>query len=480
MVLAERNLKVAEEVEEWPRAIRRASINSFGYGGANAHVILEAPESYLDQDYHSSGSLQSDDVDEQTLLVLPVSAASPKSLQTLVGQISIAVAQSHDMESLQSLAHTLAVGRDHLHHKTFLLAKLDKGREGPINTAADQKRAASPLPFGFVFTGQGAQYAGMAKELLFTSQNFRDTIRRLDSVLRSLPATHAPNWTLEQTLLDGANSLINKVTHSQPICTAVQIGLVNLLRSWGIQATFVVGHSSGEIAAAYTAGHLTFKQAILVAYFRGFAVSKLRIKGAMMAAGLNSETAKHLIKDKGLVPEVRVACINSPESVTLSGSVKGIEVLKQHMESENKFVRALETEGRAYHSYMMEEVGEMYEELLAPFFGDSHDLAEVDDDSFAPTRQAKLYSSVGHDSQGLGFVDGQTYMPAYWRKNLEQPVQFSAAVANLVAAADKKVHLIEIGPHAALKGPIKQIRSALKLSEESLQSETLIKLYQDG
>ncbi|CAJ2513179.1 Uu.00g012980.m01.CDS01 [Anthostomella pinea] len=447
--LAEHNLKVAQEVEEWPRAVRRASINSFGYGGPNAHVILESPESYLGHNYLSKGGFAADDPSErdgQTLMVLPVSAASPKSLEMLVAQVAQAVAQSHDTESPQSLAHTLVNGRDHLQHRSFILTKLEEGLGRLMDATAVPRQAVSPPPFAFVFTGQGAQYAGMAKELLSTSQNFRHTIRRLDCILQGLPPVHVPKWTLEQTLLNGSNSRINEVTRSQPLCTAVQIGLVNLLRSWGVQSTSVLGHSSGEIAAAYTAGHLTSKQAILVAYFRGLAVGKLRSKGAMVAAGLAPDEANLLIKSKGLESQVR---------------------------GENEFARSLGTGGRAYHSYMMEEVGKLYEGLLAPYFG-SED-SDDEGDACVPAMQARMYYSVGHDPQHLGVIDSQTYMPAYWRKNLEQPVQFSAAVGNLVAG-DKDVHLIEICPHATLKGPIKQIRTGLGMSEVSLPySATLVR-----
>ncbi|OTB12751.1 hypothetical protein K445DRAFT_65805 [Daldinia sp. EC12] len=481
LILAERNLKVATEVEKWPRELRRASINSFGYGGANAHVILESVESYLGQDYlekYSNSRGNPDARDKQKLIVLPVSGSSSSSLDTIIQQISQTITQLHDEEAILNLAHTLTKGRDHLRHRSFLLAKHDKLSGKFVNLTADEaslKRIINPLPLGFVFTGQGAQYAGMAKELLFENQHFRDTIRRLDGVLQALPSPYTPGWTLEQTLLDTANSRINEVTRSQPICTAVQVGLVDLLRTWGIYSTSVVGHSSGEIAAAYAAGLLTFSQAILVAYFRGYAVGTLRSKGAMMAVGLSPEAAKLLIESKGLETQVRVACVNSPESVTLSGSPEGIDALGKDLQSENKFARKLETGGRAYHSHMMEEIGELYEGLLKPYFGGKTG-SDTSTGTQPSTHEVKMYSSVGHDPNNLGGINSQTNMPAYWRQNLEQPVQFSTALANLAAEEGNAVHLVEIGPHAALKGPIKQIRTTLKLDEKSLPySSTLIR-----
>ncbi|KAI1470380.1 polyketide synthase [Daldinia caldariorum] len=480
LILAERNLKVAREVAEWPRALRRASINSFGYGGANAHVILEAAESYLGQDYLEKYSYSRSDMDvrdSQRLTVLPVSGASSSSLDAVIQQISQTITQLRDEGAILDLAHTLTKGRDHLRHRSFLLVKQEKSGGKFVNLTADEaslKGEFNPLPLGFVFTGQGAQYAGMAKELLFENQHFRDTIRRLDGVLQALPSPYAPDWTLEQTLLDAANSRINEVTRSQPICTAVQIGLVDLLRTWGIQSKSVVGHSSGEIAAAYAAGLLTFSQAILVAYFRGYAVGTLRSRGAMMAVGLSPDEAKLLIKNKSLEAKVRVACVNSPGSVTLSGSPGGIDALSHDLQTENKFARKLETGGRAYHSHMMEEIGGLYEKLLTPYFGSR--VSDSNTSTEPSEYEVKMYSSVGHDPNSLDGIDSQTNMPAYWRQNLEQPVQFSAALSNLVAGAGNTIHLVEIGPHAALKGPIKQIRTSLKLNEKSLPySPTLVR-----
>lgn len=517
VVLEERNLKIATKVEKWPRALRRGSINSFGYGGANGHVVLESIESYLGNDHplspsngivtngartngthkngvhtngghtnghangihtngvHSNGVSSSGD--DQNLLVLPVSAASANSLQTLIQQILPILSQCGDLETLQNLAHTLSKGRDHLRYRSFLLASYDEA-SGKTTATADEvapKGTANPLPFAFVFTGQGAQYAGMAKELLSQSQHFRETIRGLDKVLQALPAPYAPSWTLEQTLLDGPDiSRINEVTRSQPTCTAVQVGLVELLRSWGIQPASVVGHSSGEIAAAYAADLLSSSEAILVAYFRGYAVGELHTQGNMAAAGISPESAKSLIESNGLQTQVRVACTNAPESVTLSGSSGAIETLISELQSQNKFVRKLETGGRAYHSHMMEEIGQLYEDLLKPVLH-PREKAKGGVDKSHSESAVKMYSSVGHSPDSLVIMDSRRMSASYWRQNLEQPVQFSAALASLAGDA-KKIHLIEVGPHSALKGPSQQIRKAIGLDEKSLPySPTLVR-----
>ncbi|KAK7906576.1 hypothetical protein PG985_016313 [Apiospora marii] len=517
LILKEANVKIATQVEDWPRDLRRGSINSFGYGGANAHVIVESLESYLGQHVvpspyngirsngahsnghhkaitnghtngHSNGRTNGhvnghtnghshSEKEETSVFALPVSAASAYSLKPLVQQVTEAVSNCQDLATMQSIAHTLTNHRDHLRYRTFALASLDKSSAKArllAEPAVLSSAAADPLPFGFVFTGQGAQYPGMAKELLAQDPKFRATIRGLDETLQALPSPYAPSWTLEQTLLDDANvSRINEVTHSQPICTAVQIGLVDILRGWGVRPASVVGHSSGEIGAAYAAGLLTATQAILVAYFRGFAVGELRSKGCMMAAGLGPAAAQALIQEKGLQTQVRVACVNAPESVTLSGSAAAIDALEAELQRQSKFARKLVTGGRAYHSHMMEEIGRLYEDLLRPVF---HNKSKAElAASAAAESGVKMYSSVGHSPEGLKVMTPHSVGPAYWRQNLEQPVQFSAALTKL-AQDGKKTHLIEIGPHAALKGPIEQIRKAIGMDAKNLvYSSTLVR-----
>ncbi|RYO96329.1 hypothetical protein DL764_007495 [Monosporascus ibericus] len=448
------NLKVATEVEEWPRSLRRASINSFGYGGANAHCILESIDSYLGRD---QGMEPPEHEHEPRLSVIPVSAKTKQSLQERVRQMSD-LAGKCTKTKLRNLVHTLSQRRSDLTCKAFLLVS-----EGSVDsgdwTAIDVPTASKPLPFAFVFTGQGAQYAGMAKELLLESAVFRDCIRKLDSILRGLPSDQAPSWSLEQTIIDPPmTSQINDVTRSQPICTAVQVALIDVLRSWGINADAVVGHSSGEIAAAYAADQLSASQAILVAYFRGFAVGKIQSQGGMMAAGISATTAKELLLDLGLRDEVVVACVNAPSSVTLSGTNDGITKVMEELQSQGKFARKLVTGGRAYHSPMMAEIGQLYEDLVAPVL-DQEVLLRTD------LSHVKMYSSVGQDAEKLAIFEhsppnGPQTNARYWRENLENPVQFDAALTKLTASG--KFHVVEIGPHSALKGPIEQIRKANK------------------
>ncbi|KAI1377698.1 polyketide synthase-like protein [Hypoxylon crocopeplum] len=464
-----RNMKVNNDNEKWPRALQRASINSFGYGGANAHVILESVDSYLDKSPQAADRdlIDGDEVLRDQFITFPISAASIKSLDARLQQVSLLVQQS-DTKGLRSLVLALGKQQSGLRLRDFILASTSpKPTLLPTAEGAQKTvQGAQPLPFAFVFTGQGAQYAGMAKELLVQNAAFLARIRELDQVLQSLPSKHIPSWTLEQTILDPpAESKVNDVTRSQPLCTAVQIALVDLLRSWGITPSALIGHSSGEIGASYSAGLINASQAILAAYFRGFVVGQLKSRGAMMAAGVGAGAANTLIQDKCL-KEVIVACVNAPESVTLSGSESDIQTLQTELQNQKKFARKLETGGRAYHSHMMVDVGDLYEQLLTPYFNNK---TTVDGPKVI------MHSTVGSTPNDLGIVDSSTDIPAYFRRNLEQPVQFSSVLARLMTGSGK-VHLIEIGPHSALKGPIQQIRSSVKLDEDSIPyTSTLVR-----
>ncbi|KAJ3577851.1 hypothetical protein NPX13_g2715 [Xylaria arbuscula] len=481
--LESRNMKVLNVSEPWPRSLQRASINSFGYGGANGHVILESVESYLNdapQQVMTTPNGQRVNGDAPLLnghglnrtFVLPFSASSAQSLEARRQQVSDLIQRPEvaEIKGLESLA--IALGkRGDLRLRGYAMAT-DKPKPSLIE-AADGDQAppgAQPLPFAFVFTGQGAQYAGMAKELLHHNPGFLASIRELDGFLQALPPTYAPEWTLEQAILDApATSKVNEVTRSQPLCTAIQIALVQLLRRWGVNPTAVIGHSSGEIAAAYAAGLLTEAQAILAAYFRGFVVGQMKGQGAMLAAGISAASANSLIQDLAL-DQVRVACVNSPESVTLSGSAQNIQALKAELDNQGKFARGLLTGNRAYHSHMIAEVGNLYEKLVAPYFSGSKCRNGESGNT------CKMYSTVGNSPENLHveILDGNTNMPSYFRQNLEQPVQFSSVLEKMISS--EKLHLIEIGPHSALKGPAQQIRTAAKRDKASTPySPTLVR-----
>ncbi|KAJ8131779.1 hypothetical protein O1611_g1844 [Lasiodiplodia mahajangana] len=450
LALESANMQVVTEQEKWPRFLRRASINSFGYGGANAHVILESVESYRGADLEPRSATPEDDTHPS---VLPVTAKSKQSLEKRLAQIS-SLAETADLAHLRALAFTLGSRRSQLTEKAILLAvpmgsTKSKTEVHRLSVPRSDKRGAT-LPLAFVFTGQGSQYPGMARELLLQDRVFSTTISELDRALQSLPAEHCPSCTLRETILDsGDTSQISEATRSQAVCTAIQIGIVKILGGWGIHPSAVMGHSSGEIAAAYNAGILNQSESILIAYLRGLAVAKLVEQGAMLAAGVGSDVAENMIQLNGLRGVVNVACNNSPQSVTLSGSVEGLSILLSRLQEQKLFAKMLDTGGKAYHSPMMKEIGPYYEALMAQYLG-----TVQTGERHNPKMVAEMHCSAGQLDGSPGRPINDSNKAKYWRHNLESSVQFYPTLKNLVSIG--KFHLIEIGPHHGLKGPIQQ------------------------
>ncbi|KAI0396107.1 polyketide synthase [Xylariaceae sp. FL0594] len=473
--LETRNMRVVTSLQDWPRKLRRASVNAFGFGGANAHVILEAPRSYLNT---LPQTPQLSYPVESATFVLPVSAHSKQSLEARVQQISELVSRCDD-RTFSRVAFTLTARRSHLRRRDYVLVKrMAESEYSVVGCQALEPpdvTQASTLPFAFIFTGQGAQYAEMAKDLLSSSKTFARTISELDSVLHSL-SQHAPDWTLAQTIMDPPEiSQVDSVIRAQPLCTAVQIGLVRVLADWDITPVCVVGHSSGEIAAAYAAGLLTASQATIVAYYRGYAVTQLSSPGLMIAAGLGPDDAQLLIREKNLNGHVHIGCVNASNSVTLTGSHDEVVALEEAILSQRKFVRRLDTGGRAYHSHMMKEVGALYEKLLVGELGAADHFALP---TPASPDAVKMFSSVADVGGLVTPFRGCAEMAAYWRKNLENPVHFNSAVGELVGVG--KHQLIEIGPSHALKGPIQRIREDCRLSKRDLPYNWTLKKGQSA
>jgi acyl transferase domain-containing protein/NADPH:quinone reductase-like Zn-dependent oxidoreductase len=309
------------------------------------------------------------------------------------------------------------------------------------------KQETQDLSIGWVFTGQGAQWWAMGRELYDQYPIYTAAIDRADAHLRRIGA----DFSLKSELAkDETDTLVNAAYISQPSCTAVQLALVNLLQSWGLQPSAVVGHSSGEIGAAYAAGIIGFEDAMTIAYHRGRLIPVLKKKhptldGCMMAVGAGEKQIKPLVdRTDPALGQARVACINSPSSVTISGDSKAVDELAFIIQDTypDMFVRKLQVD-TAYHSHHMNLVAKEYTESLRDL-----DLPK--------TSGTRFYSSL------LGrLTTGYELDTSYWVQNLTCPVRFDEAIQSMCLPVDDSKTgvglLVEVGPHAALQGPIKQI-----------------------
>jgi len=457
------NIEIPTEIRPWPKDLaRRASVNSFGYGGTNAHVILEASPSTPQDDTKPSvnGTTQAIRLSAPRLFVF--SGRTAASVARVQEQYLAHVSRSKHLpdsnRTLDGLAYTLASRRSHLNYKLFHIASSLTELEGSLlNNPRIPVKALRGARVGLIFTGQGAQWPGMGLELM-QYPIFRASIQRAESYLL---AKCSCSWSLIAELSKPKEvSKIGRPEIAQPLCTVVQVAMVDLVRSWGVSPVAVAGHSSGEIAAAYCVGAIDDEEAWQIAFHRGRVCQQLvtrepRTKGAMIAVGLGTAALTPYLDSLITPGHAGAACLNSPSSVTVSGDSERISELLVRLQADGVFARKLPVEV-AYHSPHMLTVAGLY----------------LDSISHIRTRTGRSIGATQMISSVTGkATDLAELTPEYWVRNLVSPVLFSAAVQNMLRTIDGSLGssdaavdvLLEIGPHSTLEGPIRQI-----LVEESL------------
>ncbi|OQE41240.1 hypothetical protein PENCOP_c005G01989 [Penicillium coprophilum] len=450
-----KGLQVPTKLTPWPAlqegVPRRVSVNSFGFGGTNSHAILESYEAPTIAG--SSG---------QTLTPFVFSAASEASLLGQLQFFAEHLKTHHDSIDISDLAWTLHSRRSQLSTKAAFSAvtveqlaskiviKLAEVTQNPTTTVGLRSTIkTSPRLLG-VFTGQGAQWPAMGAHLIRSSEFVQKRIQELEDSLNTLPEGDRPTWSLKEEMLAGADtSRLAEAALSQPLCTAIQVALIDLLRAAGINFSAVVGHSSGEIAAAYAADFISGHDAIRLAYYRGFFAhlagnEATGQKGAMLAVGTSWEDAQDFINLSTFKGRLTIAAHNSPASVTLSGDADAVVHAKKVFDEDRKFARALKVD-TAYHSHHMLPCGEAYVKALRACG------IRINRER---SKACSWFSSVTASAEPMEPIDD--LLDVYWRDNMTNAVLFADAVKN-AAASDELINLvIEVGPHPALKGPAMQ------------------------
>nr|ALQ32968.1 putative polyketide synthase [Fusarium sp. NRRL 25184] len=444
------NLQVPTETQPWPVLpnswTRRASVNSFGFGGTNAHAILEA----WDSKRHDSGSHSES---EGGLFVL--SANSAQSLASKASQLCDYLERNPETD-LSRLSFTLFHRANFSFRAAFtatsvqqLTEKLKSAVLNKIPRTVSVPENMPPRILG-VFTGQGAQWATMGAKLYESSHLFRNAFSRMQESLDNLAVKDGrPSWSLiEELRAPPSTSRIGEAAVSQPICTAVQVALVDMLRAAGVQFSGVVGHSSGEIAAAYTAGYLNAHDAIRIAYFRGLHSKRAQgpdgCRGKMMAVGMSiDQAAGFCAESRGTI---KIAASNSARSCTLAGDASAIDSAKEKLDAAGTFARVLQVD-TAYHSHHMQPVAQPYLDSLQKC---SIKINKK------PGNNVVWYSSVwGSNGRSRSFSgkDAESLKGQYWVDNMTNTVLFSQAVQRAVNEDHVFDFALEVGPHPALKGP---------------------------
>ncbi|MFP4411179.1 SDR family NAD(P)-dependent oxidoreductase [Coleofasciculus sp.] len=446
----ELQLRVPQTLEPWPEngnGRRLAGVNSFGFGGTNAHVVLEAIDTYLGTSLPqpSDAQTQENASTQARSLLLPLSARCAEALPAVarVTRDFLTTPDSSSHVSLQDICYTASLRRGHHDHRLTLVAdskqKLAEHLEAFLAGETRLGMSSARLVPGqspqlaFVFSGMGPQWWAMGRQLLEQEPIFQQTVQRCDSLLR-----HYTPWSLcKELTAPEEQSRINETQIAQPAIFAVQVGLAALWRSWGITPDAIVGHSVGEVAAAHVAGVLTLEDAIRIIFQRSRIQAKAAGQGKMLAVGLSSQEAEHLLA--GYTEKVSIAAINSPNALTLAGDSAALENIAQSLEQKQVFCRFLKVEV-PYHSPLMEP---LKPELVESLQGINPQPPTI-----------PLFSTV------LGqAVAGSELDAGYWAQNMRNPVLFAPAINELIQA-DYNLFL-EISAHPVLASSISECLTQL-------------------
>ncbi|KAE9962826.1 hypothetical protein BLS_009972 [Venturia inaequalis] len=445
------NLHFPVEPSPWPLdGCRQISINSFGFGGTNAHAVIQSFRSppRLVQD--------NDDVSAYTghpAKIIVVSAADESGVDRQCVELKTWSEQLTKRSTappvLGDVAHTLSCHRTNFAWRSFLLTSDVSGLQDSGLLWSTPTRARAPPPkIGFVFTGQGAQWPAMGNGLKLFPE-YQKSIEDASQFMLSLGST----WCLTEELeKSSSESQIDSPFLAQCSTTVIQMAIVDLLKSWHVLPSRVMGHSSGEIAAAYACGRLSKQDAWKVAYYRGYVSQHCcSMHGAMLAVAASPvliESYIDRVKAQKTTSVLVIACYNSSRNLTISGDRHAIGMLKELLGHDNIFARQLNF-GNAYHSPHMVTAASEYITMIG----------ELSSPRFEGHPSAEMSSSV----TGTILTRTATLDATYWAENLVSPVKFSAAFTAMCGIQKNDSvgpfvqHILEIGPHPAMRTPIKHL-----------------------
>ena len=405
-----------------------AGVNSFGFGGVNAHVLLQSPPTAKPRQHPAVTAVPP----------LFLSARSDESLRAL----ALAYAghlEKADAAPYYDIAYTAAFRRDRMEKRLAALPSDAADAAVQLRAFAAGSPAAgvvtgSVIPDNagivFVYTGNGAQWHGMGRTLYAESPCFAQALDALDAELQPLLGI-----SLVETLLGDDPARLEDTTISQPLLFAIQMGVTLTLREWGIEPHAVMGHSVGEIAAAWACGALSFKQALQVIYARSQAQAKTKGMGRMAALALSPDKTRDLLHQMDLTEHLEIAGINSPHNVTLSGDLRALLQVRTHAAEHKLFFRLLDLD-YAFHSRKMEGVRDF-------LIGELQGL-------LPSCRTSALFVSTVTGRP----LAGDALNGEYWWNNVREAVDFSSAVQEL---ASRNFNIfVEIGPHAILQRYIRE------------------------
>lgn len=414
------------------------AVNSFGYGGSNAHAVLKSPPKL---EAARNDALPNPIVSEELNssarpfpYFLPISGRHHKAVNAAASKLANMLRRG---TKLEDLLYSVTYKRARLSHRAVVKATdLDSmivGLEALATEADSEQVVRGTEPYTglrkpvFVFTGMGPQWWGMGQELYRDDAIYRAAVDEADAAFQAVSGFSA----LSEMMKSESESRITETRFAQPANLLIQIGLLAILRAGGVEPGAVVGHSVGELGSAYAAGVLNLKDVMTVCFHRSRLQSMCAGKGAMLAVGLSKVDALQRIAS--CADRVSVAAVNGPANVTLAGDADELSVLAEKLNAAGIFHRKLEVEV-AYHSPLMDPIMNALRDALT----------EVN-----PQEPAlPLYSTVTGNQ-----VHQALYGADYWPLNIRQSVEFATAIESTLDAGFNT--FIEIGPHPVLTTSIK-------------------------
>jgi acyl transferase domain-containing protein/acyl carrier protein len=430
----ELQLRVPTTLEAWPATDgpALAGVNSFGFGGTNAHVVLqEAPPVPVTRNLASEP--------EQPYL-LPFSARSAEALQALARSYRDFLADdTHTSAQFHEIVYSASLRRSHHDHRLALVAHSKAEAVAHLDAfLADEPRSGTstgraPLngrpKIVFVCSGMGPQWWAMGRDLLDHEPVFRAGIERCDAELQRYTG-----WSLLEAFTSAeANSRMGDAEVAEPANFALQIALAELWRSWGIQPDAIIGHSTGEFSAHYLAGALSFEDAVRLVYHHSRLQQRTSGSGRMLAIGMSFETLSKA--ELEAANQVSIAAVNGPSGVTISGDTAALENIAQQLETFQVFHRFLAVDV-PYHSQFVEP---LRDELIAS-------LADLHPQSAS----LPLYSTVTGTR-----IDGRGVDARYWWQNARATVLFAPALSQMIQ--DGYSVFVELSPHPVLASSITEL-----------------------
>jgi myxalamid-type polyketide synthase MxaB len=417
--------EVPTELSDWPRGERPrlASVSSFGFGGTNAHLIVQEPP---------SPRAPRERGPERPRHMLALSARTQESLRALAERFERHL-DAHPDACVGDVCFSANAGRSH-HGKRLAvtgetLEELRGGlrafrageRHAGLHTGTDPGREGPRL--AMLFTGQGSQYSGMARRLYEVEPAFRRTLDRCASIL----ASRLDRPLLEILFDDGASRLLAQTAYTQPALFAVEVALASLWRSWGIQPHVVLGHSVGEYAAAHVAGVFSLEDGLRLIAERGRLMQSVTREGAMAALMTDEESARRAIEP--YAETVSLAALNAPGSVVISGALEDVESVLAALEAEGVRAQRLQV-SHAFHSPLLEPVLDEFERFAESF-------------TYSAPRIPLVSNLTGELLEEMPDAH-------YWRRHAREAVRFARGMATL---SDPPCDaFLEVGPHPVLLG----------------------------